>query len=107
MSPTEVIGIEIKQYVGDGNLRTLVPRVVGQTEQARTQKIGGGRSQDVPVDWDYYRAWLQPERFTLVRSLFERIEEAIRERGLRDLHDQRGMPVPTTCAITALSPHTA
>ena len=82
MSPTEVIGVEIKQYVGDGNLRTLVPRVVGQTEQARTQKIGGGRSADAPVDWDYYRDWLQPERFTLVRSLFERTEEAIRERGL-------------------------
>jgi hypothetical protein len=35
MSPTEVIGIEIKQYVGDGNLRTLVPRVVGQILQSR------------------------------------------------------------------------
>jgi hypothetical protein len=44
MSPTEVVGVEIKQYVGHGSLRTLVPRVVGQTEQARTQKIGGSRS---------------------------------------------------------------
>lgn len=82
MSPTEVIGIEIRQYVGDGNLRTLVPRVVGQTEQARTQKIGGSRSQEAPVDWDDYRAWLRPERFTLVRTLFERIEEAIAGRDL-------------------------
>ena len=29
MTPAEVIGIEIKQYVGEG-MRTLVPRVVGQ-----------------------------------------------------------------------------
>ena len=34
MSPTEVIGVEIKQYIGQGNLTTFVPRVVGQTEQA-------------------------------------------------------------------------
>ncbi len=45
MSPTEVIGVEIKQYVGQGNLTTFVPRVVGQTEQARAQKIGGGRAR--------------------------------------------------------------
>lgn len=31
MSPTEVVGVEIKQYVGERDLRTLVPRVVGQT----------------------------------------------------------------------------
>ncbi len=42
MSPTEVLGVEIKQYVGRDNLKTFVPRIVGQTEQARTQKIGGG-----------------------------------------------------------------
>lgn len=59
-----------------------MPRVVGQTEQARIQKIGGNRSPEIPLDWDYYREWLQPERFALVRTLFERIEEAIRERGL-------------------------
>ena len=47
MSPTEVVGVEIKQYVGQDDLTTLVPRVVGQTEQARTQKIGGSRAQGV------------------------------------------------------------
>ena len=33
MSPTEVLGIEIKQYLGSGDLKTLVPRVVGQTSK--------------------------------------------------------------------------
>jgi hypothetical protein len=83
MSPTEVIGVEIKQYVGQGNLTTLVPRVVGQTEQARAQKVGGGRSPSADVGWDYYGARLQPDRLTLVRSLFERIEKAIADRDLR------------------------
>jgi len=82
MSPTEVVGVEIKQYVGHGNLTTLVPRVVGQTEQARTQKIGGSRSPSVEIGWDYYQARLQPDRFGLVRDLFERIEKEVKERHL-------------------------
>jgi hypothetical protein len=82
MSPTEVVGVEIKQYVGQDDLTTLVPRVVGQTEQARTQKIGGSRAQGVEVDWDYYQGWLPPDRFALVRNLFERMEKAIKDRGL-------------------------
>jgi hypothetical protein len=82
MSPTEVVGVEIKQYVGQDDLTTLVPRVVGQTEQARTQKIGGSRSPGVEVDWDYYQGWLPPDRFALVRNLFERMEKAIKDRGL-------------------------
>ena len=81
MSPTEVLGIEIKQYVGDGALKTLVPRVVGQTEQARLQKVGGG-APSITVDWDYYKQELQPERLTLVRSLYERMAQAISERDL-------------------------
>jgi hypothetical protein len=82
MSPTEVVGVEIKQYVGQGNLTTFVPSVVGQTEQARAQKIGGGASPSVEVDWDYYESRLQPDRFALVRGLFDRMETAIEDRGL-------------------------
>jgi hypothetical protein len=82
MSPTEVIGVEIKQYVGQGDLTTFVPRVVGQTEQARALKLGGSPRQSTEVGWDDYEAGLQPDRFALVRRLFERIDEAIEDRGL-------------------------
>lgn len=34
----EVIAIEVKQYVGPEKLRTLVPRVIGQTAAAETRK---------------------------------------------------------------------
>ena len=37
MSEAEVLAIEVKQYVGQG-LKTLVPRVVGQTAQAQQRK---------------------------------------------------------------------
>jgi hypothetical protein len=83
MSPTEVLGIEIKQYIGSGGLKTLVPRVVGQTEQARLQKVGGGQTASVDVEWDYYEQALQPERLAVVREIFARMEAAIADEGLQ------------------------
>ena len=47
MDPAEVLAVEVRQYVGE-NLRTLVPRVVGQTAQAE-QKRAVSRRQTV---WD-------------------------------------------------------
>jgi hypothetical protein len=79
MSPTEVIGVEIKQYVGQDSLKTFVPRVIGQTEEARSRKP---TSPPEGVDWDYYETQLQPNRVALVRSVFENIEKAVGERGL-------------------------
>lgn len=37
MDPAEVLAVEVKQYVGTG-VKTLVPRVLGQTETARKKK---------------------------------------------------------------------
>jgi hypothetical protein len=37
MTPAEVLAVEIKQYVGD-ELKTLVPRVIGQTVEAQDKK---------------------------------------------------------------------
>jgi hypothetical protein len=44
MDKTEVLAIEIKQFVGEHGLRSLVPRVVGQTAKAQEQKSNGKRS---------------------------------------------------------------
>ncbi|MGC4003966.1 MAG: hypothetical protein QM811_12900 [Pirellulales bacterium] len=38
MDPAEVLGIEIKQFLGKGGLRSLVPRVIGQTAEAEQKK---------------------------------------------------------------------
>jgi hypothetical protein len=40
MDPAEVLAVEVRQYVGKG-MKTLVPRVLGQTESARGKKSGG------------------------------------------------------------------
>jgi hypothetical protein len=81
MSPTEVIGIEVRQYVGDDELKTLVPLVVGQTEQARIQKVSTSRSY-VDADWQYYEQALSTEKYAIARELSDRIERAVGERGL-------------------------
>ncbi len=41
MDPAEILGIEIKQFA-TGGLRTLVPSVLGQTEEAIRKKTAGG-----------------------------------------------------------------
>jgi hypothetical protein len=43
MDPAEVLAVEIKQYVG-GSLKTLVPRLVGQTVEAQQKKSGAART---------------------------------------------------------------
>jgi len=42
MNPAEVLAVEIKQFVGQG-LRSLVPRVIGQTAEALQKKSPGSR----------------------------------------------------------------
>lgn len=40
MNPAEVLAVEIKQFVGDG-IRSLVPRVIGETYAAEVRKMKG------------------------------------------------------------------
>ena len=43
MDPAEVLAVEIKQYVSrNSNLKTLIPRVIGQTVEAQQKKSGSG-----------------------------------------------------------------
>jgi len=41
MDPAEVLALEVEQFVGSG-LRTLVPRIIGQTANAQGRKLVGG-----------------------------------------------------------------
>ncbi len=43
MADVEVLGLEIKQFEGKGQ-RAMVPRVIGQTEEAIVRKVPGPRS---------------------------------------------------------------
>src|SRR5205085_682883 len=57
MDPAEVLAIEIKQFVGQ-NLKTLVPRVIGQTAIAEQKK----RSARPSRQWDEQSFFEEMER---------------------------------------------
>lgn len=42
MDPAEVLAVEVRQYVGDDGLQTLVPRVIGKTAIAEQKKGPSG-----------------------------------------------------------------
>lgn len=65
MDPAEVLAVEIKQYVG-GNLKTLVPRVIGQTVEAQQKK--GGPVKKPSGKGEAYREFFQ----SLIHQLRER-----------------------------------
>lgn len=74
MNPAEVVAVEVKQFVG-GNLRTLVPRVVGQTAKAQTAKGGArtprGRRWDEASFFDVLDQTGDPGATRVVRSVLE------------------------------------
>ncbi len=45
LDPTEVLAVEIKQYVSQDGLKTLVPRVIGQTAEAQQKKSSATRER--------------------------------------------------------------
>jgi hypothetical protein len=75
MNATTVLAIEVKQYVdADNDHQTIVPRVVGQTQQARQAK-GGSRGKG---SWDLESvlarlAEREPEEARIASRLVERI----------------------------------
>jgi hypothetical protein len=75
MRETEVIAIEVKQYVdADGTRQTIVPSVVGRTEAARAAKGPSPRSANRAVDFSN-----PPPGFN---ELLTRMDAVAAERGL-------------------------
>jgi len=69
MDPAEVLAVEISQYAAEG-LKTLVPRVIGQTEEAQQKKSGGIRET---------RQWDESSFFEeLLNSQGKKIAEIVR-----------------------------
>jgi hypothetical protein len=78
MDPAEVLAIEIKQYAGQG-MKTLVPRVVGQTVEAQQKKSGVVRQSR---QWDEISFFekLEEERGASETAIAKRILEWSRSR---------------------------
>jgi hypothetical protein len=75
MNPAEMLAVEIKQYVNeDSNLRTLVPRVIGQTAEAQQKKSGTareGRQWDEPSFFQDLESKRGPEEANIARKILE------------------------------------
>lgn len=80
MDPAEVLAVEIKQYVGGQDLKTLVPRVIGLTAEAEMRKGGASRPAKA---WDeqLFLAELEARRGVEVRQVAVRLMEWARRQG--------------------------
>jgi hypothetical protein len=81
MSPTEVLALEIRQYVEDGGRQhTLVSRLFGWTAAAQRRK-GRGPAQ-ATWTWEDFRRILPRPQFEVAEALARELEAAIMNRGL-------------------------
>ncbi len=81
MTPTEVLALEIRQYVEDGGRQhTLVSRVYGWTAAALRRK--GRTSAQATWTWEDYRRTLPKPQYEVARALARELEAAITHRGL-------------------------
>ncbi len=70
MDPTEVYAVELKQYVGEG-LKTLVPRLVGNTAEYQAMK----RTQSKILDETTFFEQLDEATAVFYRKLFDYAKE--------------------------------
>jgi hypothetical protein len=78
MDHTEVLAIEIKQFVGQQGLRSLVPRVIGQTTKAQSIK---GKQRRTTTNEDEFFAHLNKRSPEAARAARKILDWAI-EKGL-------------------------
>ena len=92
MSPTEVLALEIRQYVEDGGRQhTLVSRLFGWTAAAQRRK-GRGAAQ-ATWTWEDFRRILPRPQFEVAEALARELEAAIMHRGLDWKPELRRMSV--------------
>lgn len=82
-APAEVIAVEVRQFVGDG-VRTLVPRVLGQTEPAsdRASRSPGRR----PMSRTAFSERFVQERPAAEQAVLRRLEEWAAAQGLESVY---------------------
>jgi len=79
MDPAEVIAVEIRQYVGEG-IKSLVPRVIGQTQEAARRK---GRVEKRKWNEQDFLQDLETKKGKDITDVARRILEWAKERQLK------------------------
>jgi hypothetical protein len=74
MSEVEVLGVELRQYVSDGEHRAFVPTVVGRTERAvEAKRPSTGPSWDLESFMQAAAERRTPQEVELVRALLDHV----------------------------------
>ena len=74
MDPVEVLAVEIKQYVSQDGLRTLVPRVIGKTAEAQQKKSSAvleRRRWDEVSFFQEYQVRQSSDEAEIIRKIYE------------------------------------
>jgi hypothetical protein len=88
MQRVHVVGLELAQYKGKGDLQILVPRAVGQTESARAAKSRTSRSGSLTSE-----AAFVEECPPAARGFFEQLLREAKARNLEVYWGERGFSV--------------
>ncbi len=86
MDPAEVLAVEVKQYVSEGQ-QALVPRVLGQTEEAQRKKSSGLRATKRWNETSFFAALEAkggPEECQVVRKIIDWANEQGLSTGWKD-----------------------
>jgi hypothetical protein len=80
MDPAEVLAIELRQFAGQG-LKTLVPMVFGQTQEASNKRSGGvaGQRWDEEKLFEKLEATSSEPNLKVARAIFEWMRKSGRE----------------------------
>lgn len=70
MDPAEVLAIELRQFESD-ELKVLVPRVYGQTQEAATKRGGVGQRWDEIRLFDKLEATVGAKEFQVAKQIYE------------------------------------
>lgn len=90
LTDVEVLAVELKQYIGQGNHRVIVPRIIGATESARVTKSPGSREI---IDRE---AFLNNCASDVVRSFFIHILDYGKKQGYSFSWGVKGFSVGIT-----------
>jgi hypothetical protein len=72
MDPAEVLAIELRQFTGEGGLKTIVPMVFGQTQEAaKKRNVATGQRWDQRRLFERLKQTVGPKEFEIAEKIFD------------------------------------
>jgi hypothetical protein len=84
MDPAEVLAVEVKQYIGQGRMKTLVPRLIGQTIRGGTARKPSSKA---PAEVDKFGLRVGSEvskALSVLTNKPKNMKQIMEEAGMKD-----------------------